>query len=78
MDVDRSFCDIRSFLIGQWSARPIMGDRYRFRAVNAGRLNGMSGPNRYDAPPDAADLKFLHRLRQARLETSNRKAALES
>jgi hypothetical protein len=26
----------------------------------------------------AADLKFLHHLRQARLGTSNRKAALES
>src|SRR6266508_1617278 len=28
--------------------------------------------------PSAADLKFLHHLRQARLGTSNRKAALES
>jgi hypothetical protein len=28
--------------------------------------------------PSAADLKFLHHLRQARLGASNRKAALES
>jgi hypothetical protein len=28
--------------------------------------------------PSAADLKFLHQLWQARLGTSNRKAALES
>src|SRR5579885_1787236 len=50
------------------------------RCARGGGRNGGAAPReRWVLPraPSAADLKFLHRLRHARLGTSNRKAALE-